>query len=63
MANKLIQLKEKIKNKIEQFDNFIKDYSSTTKNTHIPATAYMNWGIELAQNGDINSAIDKIKEA
>ena len=63
MTNKLKQIKDNIKNEIDKLDKFIKKYKAFSKTIQIPSAAYMNWGIELAQKGMLNEALDKLETA
>ena len=61
--NKLLEIKEKIFSQINEFDSFIKNYNQVTHTYQIPTMAYMNWGINLAQKGKLEEAIEKFQTA
>ena len=59
----LFNFGEEIKKSIDKFDVFVKKYKAVSQTSQIPSTAYMNWGIELAQSGRTEEAIDKLRTA
>ena len=63
MKTKLSKIKEEIKNKINSLDKIVKEYKSVTHDSCLPNTAYMNWGVTLADQGCIEEAIEKLKTA
>ena len=46
--------------KIRQFDRRLKEYSQQSESS-LPYMAYVNWGIKLSQNEDIDEAIEKLE--
>lgn len=54
---------KQIFNKIEKLDKYTSLYVKSSHNIEIPAIAYTNWGIHLAEIKDFESAIDKLETA
>lgn len=51
-----------IAEKIKEFDSTLKDYSQKTEGTgQIPYLAYVNWGLNLSLNEDLDEAIEKLE--
>ena len=63
LKNIILNFGGEIKKQIDKFDIFVKKYNAVSQTSQIPTTAYMNWGIELAQRGKIDEAIDKLRTA
>ena len=49
--------------KINKLDDYTTQYLKASNNIEIPALAYTNWGMHLAQTKDFKSAIDKLETA
>lgn len=54
---------KQIFNKINQLDTYTSSYVKNSHNIEIPALAYTNWGLHLAELKDFNSAIEKLETA
>ena len=52
-----------ILNKINKFDNYTNQYLKLSNNIEIPALAYTNWGLKLADEKNFDSAIEKLETA
>lgn len=52
-----------ILNKINKLDSYTSSYIKNSHNIEIPALAYNNWAIHLAEINDYNSAIEKLETA
>lgn len=63
MKNKILFLGEEIKKQIEKFDRFVNNYDDVSQTTQIPSSAYMNWAVNLAQNGNMEDAMEKLETA
>ena len=63
VKNILLNFGEELKKRIDELDVFVKKYKEVSQTSQIPSTAYMNWGIELAQSGKTEEAIDKLSTA
>ena len=63
MKNKLSKIKENISKRIKKLDAFVDRYKSSAVNTQIPNMAYTNWGIQLADEGRLDDALDKFYTA
>ena len=63
MSKKLLQIKNSIKSQIDKLDKFVKNYNESSKTVQIPSSAYMNWGIDLAQRGKLDEAMEKLQTA
>ncbi len=53
----------KILDKINEIDDFVCNYKKMTITAEIPSTAYLNWGIHLANIGQLDVAMDKFNTA
>lgn len=49
--------------KIVRYNQVVEDYRRATEATPDPALAYVNWGIDLAQSGQMDAAIEKFRQA
>ena len=62
----IISMKEKV-NKIldgvKKFDKFVSNYEKLTITTEMPSSAYLNWGIHLANLGELDCAMEKFNTA
>lgn len=54
---------KKVYKKVMQFDSYADKYKQITNNIELPAIAYTNWGMHLADNKDYKSAIEKLETA
>ena len=63
MKNKLFKLQENLKSQIEKIDSYVKKYTDLAPTSSMPSVSYLNWGIKLADDGDVNAAIDKLTTA
>lgn len=54
---------KQIFNKIEKLDKYTSLYVKNSHNIEIPAIAYTNWGLHLAELKDYEAAIDKLETA
>ena len=63
MSKKFLQIKNDIKQKIKKLDSYINNYTESSQTMQLPSSAYMNWGIELAQKGKTGEAMDKLQTA
>ncbi len=54
---------QQIFNKIEKLDNYTSSYIKYSHNIEIPALAYTNWAVHLAELEDYNAAIEKLETA
>ncbi|MDO5304461.1 MAG: hypothetical protein Q4E87_02670, partial [bacterium] len=51
-----------LKEKIKLFDSTLTDYSKKTEGTgQIPYLAYVNWGVNLSLDENLDEAIDKLE--
>ena len=48
------KLLKDIREKINNINKFIEEYTTLGKSLSLPAKAYMNWGIYLAKLGDLD---------
>ena len=63
MKSKLLKIKEELKKRINFLDKIVKEYKDISNPSYLPNTAYMNWGVRLADQGNIDEAINKLKTA
>lgn len=54
---------KKLIDKVLKFNNSILNYKSVTKEVIIPSRAYVNWGIYLANSGEIDKAVEKFESS
>lgn len=59
----MLKFIKQILNKIDKLDSYTSSYIRNSHNIEIPALAYTNWGMYLAELKDYNSAIDKLETA
>ena len=54
---------KEIWNKILQADKFINEYKNLTHTVEMPASAYVNWGVYMANKGEFAEAVEKFNTA
>jgi len=59
----MIKFIKKLIDKILKFNNSISSYRTVTKEVVIPSRAFVNWGIYLANSGEVNQAIEKFESS
>lgn len=59
----MIKFIKKLIDKILKFNNSILSYKTVTKEVTIPSRAFVNWGIYLANAGEVNQAVEKFESS
>ena len=59
----MLKFFKKLAEKVSQLNNLISDYKSVTKDVVIPSKAYVNWGIYLANTGEVEQAVEKFESS
>lgn len=54
---------KKIFKNVNQMNSFVDDYKKSARDIALPAIAYVKWGKELVEKGDIEGAIEKFKQS
>ena len=54
---------DKFKNNIKKLEDSINDYTDNTKSTSNPALSYVEWATKLLEEGNDESAIEKLETA
>ena len=59
----MIKFTKKLIDKILKFNNSILSYRAVTKEVVIPSRAFVNWGIYLANSGEVDQAVEKFESS
>ena len=59
----MIKFFKKLFKNVSQFNNSLSNYKLVTNKTFISSKAYVNWGIHLANKGNIEEAIKKFESS
>jgi len=55
----MLKFINKLIDKVLKFNNSILSYKAVTKEVVIPSRAFVNWGIYLANSGEVDQALEK----